>query len=107
MAVALTCTPASGSVISTVTVCRVDVTGADNSDMSLYDEDAYPSAPEIRYYIAAELASVEQGRSHIFGVNGGKHTWDNYIFPEAGSWNLKLYDSLDDSQVATLAVTVS
>ena len=107
MAAALTATPASGSIISTETVVRVDVTGASPSDASAYDADVYPTQPEIPYYIAAELSAVEKGRSHIFAVNGGAHTWNNYIFPEAGSWDLKLYDSRTDSEIATLAVTVS
>jgi hypothetical protein len=107
MVAALTITPASGSITATETVCRVDVSGADSSDDTAYDADAYPTQPEIPYYITTELDSVEQGRSHIFAVNGGAHQWNNYIFPEAGSWNVKLYDSRDDSEVATAAVTVA
>lgn len=107
MAAALTITPASGSVVATSSACRIDVSGADGNDSTAYDADLYPTSPEIRYYITAELGGVEMGRSHVFAPNGGAHTWDNYIFPEAGSWTLRLKKVSDDSDVATLAVTVS
>lgn len=107
MAAALAITPASGSVTATVSACRIDVTGAEQNDLTAYDADAYPTAPEIRYYITAEEGGVEKGRSHVFSPNGGKHSYDNYIFPYAGSWTLHLRKVSDDSSVANLAVTVS
>lgn len=36
----------------------------------------------------------------------GKHTWEGYIFPAAGSHTLRLHDEEDDSDLATLGVTV-
>jgi hypothetical protein len=107
MAAALAVTPASGSVVSKVSACRIDVTGADGNDLTAYDADAYPTSPEIRYYITAELAGVEKGRSHVFAPNDGSHTWDNYIFPESGAWTLHLRKVADDTSAANLAVTVS
>lgn len=107
MAAALAITPASGSVVATVSACRIDVTGAEGSDVSAFDADVYPTAPERRYYITAELGGEEKGRSHVFSPNGGAHQWNGYIFPEAGSWTLHLRDESDDSSEANLAVTVS
>jgi len=104
---ALAITPASGSVVATVSACRIDVTGADQNDDTAYDADQYPASPEIRYYIISELDGAEKGRSHVFSPNGGKHSYDNYIFPEAGSWTLRLKNAATDADVATLAVTVS
>ena len=107
MAAALAITPASGSVTATVSACRIDVSGADQNDLTAYDANAYPTAPEIRYYITAEEGGVEKGRSHVFSPNGGKHEWNGYIFPYAGSWTMHLRKVSDDSSVANLAVTVS
>ena len=107
MAAALAITPASGSVVATVSACRVDVSGADGNDLTAYDADAYPTSPEIRYYITTELGGEEKGRSHVFAPNGGAHQWFGYIFPESGSWTLHLRKVSDDSSVANLAVTVS
>lgn len=107
MAAALAITPASGSVTATVSACRIDVTGADQNDDTAYDADKYPASPEIRYYITSELSGVERGRSHVFSPNGGKHEWNGYIFPEAGSWTLRLKNAATDADVATLAVTVA
>lgn len=107
MAAALAITPASGSITAKVSACRVDVSGADGNDLTAYDANAYPTAPEIRYYITAEESSTEYGRSHVFAPNGGAHQWDNYIFPHAGSWTMHLRKVSDDSSVANLAVTVA
>lgn len=107
MAAALAITPASGSIIATVSACRIDVTGADQNDDTAYDPDLYPASPEIRYYVTAEVGGAEKGRSHVFSPNGGKHSYDNYIFPSAGSWTLHLRKVSDDSSVANLAVTVN
>ena len=108
MAASVDIVPASGSVISTVSACRITVSGADQNDDSAYDTDNYPASPEMRYYLTFELASEEQGRSYVFGVSeDGEHIFNNYIFPEAGSWTVRLNDASDDSSVATKAVTVS
>ena len=107
MSAALAITPASGSVVATVSACRVDVSGADSNDVTQFDADAYPTAPEVRYYITAEEGGIEKGRSHVFAPNGGAHQWNGYIFPYAGSWTLHLRKVADDSSVANVAVTVS
>jgi hypothetical protein len=37
----------------------------------------------------------------------GKHEFNSYMFPTAGSWTVTLHDASDNTQAATLAVTVS
>lgn len=107
MVAALAITPASGSIEAVRDACRVDVSGAETNDVSAFDAEAYPTAPEMRYYLTFEKGGNELGRSYVFGVNGGAHQFNNYIFPEAGSWTVRLNDAADDSSVATLAVTVA
>jgi hypothetical protein len=112
----LAITPASGSITAARTVCRVDVTEAPLNDDTAYDGTEggspgtpaqYPASPEIRYYIAFLESATEYGRSYVFAPNGGKHTFNNYIFPHAGSWTVNLNKVSDDSTEATLAVTVA
>ena len=64
---------------------------------------------EKRYYVLVDApAGVDDARSHVFQTSSdGKHTWDDYIFPAAGSYTLRLRDMLDDSDVATVGVTVA
>lgn len=63
---------------------------------------------ERRFYLLVDAPSgVDDARSHVFQVSAdGKHTWDDYIFPADGSYTIRLKDMLDDSDEATLAVTV-
>ena len=108
MAVDMTITPESGEVVATVSACVISVTGATQNDDSSYDTDNYPASPELRYYLTFELGGDELGRSYEFGVNeDGNHDFMTYIFPEAGSWTVRLNDASDDSSVDTLSVTVS
>lgn len=100
MAAALTITPASGAVTAKKSVCRIDVTGAamNNTD-----------GTELRLYILADApVGTDDARSEVFAVSAdGKHSWFNYIFPVAGAWTLRLKKVSDNSDVATLAVTVA
>lgn len=99
MAAALAITPASGSITATVSACRINVTGASPNAAD---------GSEKRYRIVASATGVDNLNSHEFNVNGGKHEWNNLIFPEAGSWTVDLVDLTDsDNVVATLAVTVA
>lgn len=107
MAAALAIFPVSGSVTAKVSVCKINVTGADTNDASTFDADNSPSMDEMRYRIIASCAGVDNLVSHEFNVNGGKHQWDNLIFPESGSWTVDLVDLSDDGVAATLAVTVA
>jgi hypothetical protein len=99
MAASLSITPASGSITATVSATRIEVAGASpNMD----------DGTENRYRIQVRDGdSNVVGASHEFNVNGGKHVWNNYIFPSADTYELALVDLSDDSDAATLSVTVS
>lgn len=108
MAAAISLTPASGSITSRQTIVRVDVTGGSSNDSSTSDSTKYPIEAEIRGYLAFLLGGVEQARSYVFTVSSdGKHSFNNFIFPDSGSWTVNWNKSSDDSQIATAAVTVS
>lgn len=64
---------------------------------------------ERRFYILVDApVGVDDARSQVFQVSSdGKFTWDDYIFPAAGSYTLRLRDMLDDSDEATASVTVN
>lgn len=64
---------------------------------------------EKRYYVLVDApGGVDDARSHVFQTSSdGKHTWDDYIFPAAGTYTLRLRDVLDDSDVATASVVVA
>ena len=105
MAVAVASTPAAPR--AAIDVCRIDVTGATVNDPAGYDVAAYPTEPEIKYSIAFVKAGVVEGRSYQFGVSSdGKHQFNDFIFPSAGSWTVSLRKVIGDSQVASVAVTV-
>lgn len=97
--------------VAVVDSCKVRVTDAVQNDDSAYDTDepiAYPRSPEMLYYLTFELGGDEHGRSYIFGTNDeGTHEFYNYVFPEDGSWTVRLNDASDDSSVATASVTVA
>lgn len=107
MAITLTATPAAPTAV--VDAVRVDVAGAANNDVADYDANAYPSQAEIRSYIAfLDGASAEQGRSYVFAVGqDGAHVFQNYIFPEAGSWTMELRRADNDAVLKSQAITVS
>jgi hypothetical protein len=124
----LAITPASGSITATKTVCRVQVTDAPDNTFTGYvgtlantptGQTQYPSAPAEVYYIDFVKGGTVQGRSYRFspspGPTGGgpspavagSHTFNNYIFPSAGSWTVNLIRVRDGGTEATLAVTVA
>jgi|SRR6185503_10272688 len=101
MAASITVTPASP--VAVAEACRVDV--ADNeTNTGASDTDNYPVQDELRCYLAFIKGGVEYGRSYVF--SGVTHSFNNYIFPSAGSWTVKLFDASDDSELASQAVTV-
>lgn len=63
---------------------------------------------EKRYYVLVDApVGVDDARSHVFQTSSdGKHVWDDYIFPAAGAYTIRLRDMFNDSDTATLAVTV-
>lgn len=89
----------------------VNVT-SDGTDVGTWtfvsDDDDQDVGTERRYYLLVDAPSgVDDARSHVFTPSSdGKHTWDGYIFPADGSYTVRLRDMLDDTDVATLAVTV-
>lgn len=105
----LTCTPAAP--VAVIDACKILVEDAVQNDDSAYDDEepiAYPASPEMLYYLTFELGGDELGRSYIFGTNDeGTHEFYNYVFPEDGSWTVRLNDASDDSSVATASVTVA
>lgn len=106
MTAAITVFPASPiGVKSTV---RVSVTGADNNDSGTEDLTKYPIDPEIRYYLLFDNPDGDDGKSYVFSVSeAGKHEFNNYVFPNAGSWVVRLRNAATDADVATASVTVA
>jgi len=104
MAAAVTITPASGDITAGLDACRINVTGAD-----VNNDDGTQKRYRIRFTPPAAAATlVGSGYSHLFNVSAdGTHEYDNYIFPLAGAWTVRLYDEEDESDAATLAVTVA
>lgn len=101
----LTCVPAAP--VAVIDACKVLVDEAAQNTDTGYDEDNYPASPEMLYYLTFELGGDELGRSYIFGTNDeGTHEFYNYVFPEDGSWTVRLNNASDDSSVATASVTV-
>jgi hypothetical protein len=101
----VTVTPAAPDLTDFV---RVDVAEAENNDDTAYDETKYPASPQLTYYLTFELGGAILGKSYVFNVSSdGKHEFNNYRFPEAGSWTVRLSNAATDASVATASVTVS
>jgi hypothetical protein len=108
MPAAVAATPVSGSITAKTTVVRFNVTDTDDNDLTAYNNQVYPTSPQLTYYLKFTVGGVEEGRSYVFNVGSdGKHEFNNYIFPSAGSWTVDLCNASTDAQVATLALTVS
>lgn len=112
MAVLIEPTPASGQITAKKTVVRFDISGATGNDAGNYNALAYPTQPELRYVLTMVVGGEEVGRSQVFGVTpDGDFTFNGYIFPEAGSYTVQLYDVTDpDNPSAVLdpaSVTVA
>jgi hypothetical protein len=104
----ITIVPASGSVIATVSACRITASSADDNDAATFDADAVPSMDPIPYRLVASQTGTDSLVSHEFTVSAdGDHVWDNVIFPTDGTWDVDLIDQRDDSVETTLAVTVT
>lgn len=110
MAVTITPTPASGSVVAKQTAVRFDIAGGDPNDEANFDAGAYPTSPEFRYVLTMVESSAEYGRSQVFGVTpDGAFQFNNYIFPHAGTWTCQLYDVTDginETAVADAATVI-
>lgn len=105
---AITLTPSVASPRATIDAVRVDIAGASNNDAADYDANAYPSEAELRAYLAFAKGGEDLGKSYVFAVGqDGEHQFDNYIFPEAGSWTMELRRADDDTVLKSQAITVS
>jgi hypothetical protein len=108
MSATIAIVPASGSVISVVSACRITVSGASTNDPTTYDPADIPTEEAFTYRLVGSLAGQQDLVSVEFQVGStGSWVWDNVIFPAAGVWTLDLVDQSDDGVTATLAVTVS
>lgn len=108
MAIAITATPPTGEVIATVSAVRFDITGANDNDPTTFDSGNIPSMDPIPFRVIAEKSDWLDLISHEFNVSAdGEHTWDNVIFPDDGTWSVKLIDQRDDSTAATLSLVVT
>lgn len=107
MSVTITVTPASP--VAKVDACKVLVEGLTLNDATTYDAGHSPSMDEVRYYLTFELGGAVKGKSHVFACNYGEDYdgFFNYIFPEAGSWTVRVSKVVGDTSVQTQAVTVS
>ena len=104
----ITIVPASGSVIATVSACRISVSEADDNDASTFDAEAIPSMDPIPYRLVASKSGLDPLVSHEFTVSAdGDHVWDNVIFPDDGTWAVALVDQRDDSTETSINVTVT
>jgi len=104
---AITLTPSVAAPRAKIDAVRVDVAGASAND-GASDTDNYPVQAELRAYLAFRLAGVELGRSYVFTVSAdGEHQFNDYIFPEAGSWTMRLARASNDAVLKDQAITVS
>lgn len=105
---AVTLTPSVAAPRAAIDAVRVDVAGASPNDVADYDTDAYPTEAEIRCYLAFLKGGVELGRSYVFAVGAdGTHEFNNYIFPSAGSWTMRLARNDNDAVLKDQSITVS
>lgn len=108
MSVTLAILPTSGNITAAQSFCKVTVAGGVENTATGYSTLAYPQSPEVRYYLTFELGGEVLGRSYTFGVDAdGGHVFPNYVFPESGSWTVRISKVSDDSSVATASVTVA
>jgi len=87
---------------------NVTVAGTAGTVTFVSDDDSLAAGTERRYYILVDApVGVDDARSVVFSPSSdGKFTWDDYIFPEDGSYTIKVLDMADDELVASQAVTV-
>lgn len=103
MAASISITPPSGEIQAKLDAVHIRCTGAEvNNDDGTQHRYRFRVDPP-----AGDESITWSGYSHLFNVSAdGKHEWDTYVFPAAGSWTVRLHDEEADSDAATLAVTV-
>lgn len=94
------------SPVAKLSAAMISCSAVDSNDDSAFDADLYPASPALVYYFKASLAGQDDLISHLFTPNGGAHVWMGVVFPEAGSWDVGIFNYDGDSQVATASVTV-
>jgi len=93
MAVTITPTPASGSITAKRDVVTFAISGADPNNEGGFNSALYPTSPEFRYVMTMVVGGIEVGRTQVFGVTpDGAFQFNGYIFPEAGTYTVQLYD---------------
>lgn len=108
MPAAVAITPTSGNITATKDFCKVNITGASVNDSSNFNSGTYPTEPAFTYYITFELGGSILGKSYVFTPDSsGAHEFDNYVFPSAGSWTVRLSNAATAGSVATASVTVN
>lgn len=112
MPAAVAIAPASGSVISKESACRVTCTGVPSNDDTAYvapvDGFDYPPSPAVTYYFKLAKSGSDSLISPVFTpASDGTAEWNGVIIPAAGSWTLTVNKTVDDSVTATAGVTVS
>lgn len=104
MSAALTVTPPDGDITAKLDVVRVNVSGAsvNNTNGTQHRYRIRFDAPSGAEYLA------DSGYSYVFNVSAdGKHEFNGYVFPVAGSWGIRLHDEEANSDAATLSITVA
>lgn len=103
---AIELTPSVTEPRATIDAVRVDITGVSTND-GASDADNYPVQDELRCYLAFRLDDEELGRSYVFSVGqDGTHEFNNYIFPSAGAWTMRLCRESNDATLKDQAITV-
>lgn len=105
MAITMTATPSSG--VATKTAFRIDVSGV--TSLGTFDANATPRQPEIKYYFEFSEGGTIKGTSYrwVPDASTGKHSWQNIILPDAGTYTISLKKHSDDTTVSSISVVVS
>lgn len=110
MAVEITCRTSDdvADPIKALTAAHIEVHGLDPYTQVDVDET---TQNVFRIFADGPQAARDDGWSHAFTPSAlGDHEWDGYIFPEAGTVTIRVFqldaDGAPDTEVGTLAVTV-
>jgi hypothetical protein len=114
MAVEITCRTSDDvdDPIVALTAVHIEVAGLDPWTAAPTEADPSATTQNVfRIFADGPQAARDDGWSHAFSPSAeGDHEWDGYIFPEAGSATIRVYqldaEGAPDTEVGTLAVTV-
>ncbi len=103
MAVAITPTPASGSITHAKDVVTFAIEGTEPNDVSEFSTTIYPTEPEHRFVLRMTVNGATVGQSQVFGTTpDGKFEFNGYIFPIAGTYTVRVYDVTDPANEIAL-----